>query len=364
MIALRGVLFCLCWVLVLYVGTGTSCAQHPELKVTPEYSNLGAVGHMSQRHISFEVQNTSAAEVQITKVKSSCDCIKVRFERGALGPGEVRKGSLDVRLGRGFGKFDKYIAFHTAKTTRPAKLRVVAAFHPGIRVDARDLVFHGVAGKVVAESTQQAIVTRNVRKAKPLQITEIRVVDPKTKATHPYFNAGASVLTDNEAQILVQLEPEHPVGPVRASLLAKIDGLDLVIPIRGTVHKGIRPIPVHFNFSRIDDPATATKLVDLIPVDGKPFEIKGIRVEASARSVADAIVVDHQTRMEKDGGYRLTARITDPKLSPGSRVSGKVFIDTTHPDCPVIEIQYLGFVPQPRRTPPRVPPRQPRPKGE
>ena len=305
------------------------------LQILPRQVDFGSVGHRTRKSFTFTVENRTRSPVVLARVKSSCDCMKVQFDsRTAIGPGETREGTVNVRLGRGFGKFDKYIEFIPADADRLRwKIQVRAQFHPGVRpVDHKSsFKLEGGVGVQLPESRDQLILARTRAIGQPIRVEELRASSPHLKVT-------TSAPAPDRVRIIVQLAPEHPPGAVRATVTGKVEGLAVEFPVSGQVFQGIRTKPSHFNFSRVQSPADAERKVELISIDGRPFEIEKIEIKTLR---GPKVTVEVKPR--EGGGCILVAKPAEP-FPARDRLSGKVIIRTDHPDKPVITVNYFGFI--------------------
>lgn len=322
------------------------------LVVDPQVIELGAVGHMEQRRVSFAVVNTGAQAVSLERVTRSCDCMTVTLATGPLAAGAALSGEVHIELGRGFGTFDKHLDLHFAGLA-PVVVPVRAVFHPGLQVRAqaggaalREFVLTAALGNDLPQSRQTAVLTRPARHP---QLTNVGVHPVRSTLAHP----GLTVRQDSTAEgvhLTVEVSPAHPPGPIAGDVKCTVDGLALVIPVRGRVHRGLLYEPESFNFSRIDDAARARCEVLITATDGRLFKILETRVEAGSRSPPDAVLIEVQAA--EPAGFRIIAR-PRPDLTPGSRLFGEVIVRSDHPECSELRLHYMGFISPPdgRRRP-------------
>ena len=312
------------------------------VQVSPRLVNLGNVGHHQTRSFTFLVSNSSSAPMELAKVKSSCDCMKVQLSLAPLAPGETREGRVDIRFGRGFGNFHKYIAI-TPKSGRPLRVSVMARYHPGVRTSESRFYLESSTVARLPQARGVVTVSREVRRGQPLRVE-------KLSTDNPLLKASIERVPGDKVRLIVEVAAEHPAGSIRGNLRCEVEGLPMVIPIAGKVHRGVRVHPDHFNFSRIDDLAAAWTLVELDAVDGRQFQILELRV-APHKGLSDH-AIEVTVEKKKDGkGYRLVGRpvaleLDEPLARPG-RLSGTVRVRTDHPECDPIEIRYFGFVAPP-----------------
>ncbi|MFQ5655271.1 MAG: DUF1573 domain-containing protein [Planctomycetota bacterium] len=313
--------------------------------------DLGKVGHGLVRELRFEIRNDGEKPYRIARVRSSCGCMKVFIDRAPIPSGEAREGRVEVRLGRGFGRFAKHVDIHSMeKGEQPLVLRVLAEFHPGLTIDKREIVLAGVVGKKIAEGRVEVSILRQQGFQGAVKLEELRIEGEGLEVSAA---DGPSA-----PRIVVSLSADHPEGRVHGRVVAQLNGLPLEIPIRGTVFQGIRIAPEQFNFSVVDDPSRATCQVSLIPADEHPFRVESVEVLQGSRGAK--IKIEVETAPREQGGYTLSARLLPPYPQMGGSLSfHRVRVITSHPEKPSLEIRCLGHL-RPKRLggTPAPPPRR------
>ena len=312
--------------------------QPDGIVLVPRKLDFGAVGHLVDREQKFKLENRTDRVIKVTKLYQSCDCIKPSFPLGEIAPGESREGVIKVRFGAAFGSFHKYVRFHIDGQENTAVLFVNAEFHPALaRPNPRRFEVEGVYGKSLPSNRAEVILRRKVPRDQPLRVENVRfegIANSKgmVKVKHER-------LDDDTARFIVEVSPTHPEGRVAGKVRADVEGLPLGLSIRGKVYRGLRTQPDNFQFSKIDDPASAVATVKITSTDDQPFEITNIRVDPEKITVAVEPLAD-------GSGYRLTARLvgssTDRKRNRSIR--SKVHLETSHPDKPELMLRVHGVI--------------------
>jgi hypothetical protein len=301
----------------------------------PPMFRLGDVGHREERVVAFALTNPGDTPLEITEVRPSCSCLEVSFDESPIPAGGKREGTAKVSFGRGFGNFHKQVDFTLAGHRSPLVLHLYANFHPGIRVDALELVLDAhLGGGGPRPSTVYEI--RSVSpKGPPPEVTEL-LVERSDQVTARLLEPAIE-----RARIEIAAAATHPEGVIGAEVTAKVNGRLLVLPVRGTVHRGIRLEPAQVNFNVVRAPEDRIERIELIPVDGRPFELGAIRYEPRRGSIA--VTPEIAPLPREDGGWTL-----ELKLPPGEATGGfggTVFVATDHPEKPEVVITVFGHIP-------------------
>lgn len=322
------------------VPLGEREGQVPGFVVEPKRANLGSVGHRVERQVEFTVSNKGRDPFDITKLSVSCDCMKAAMQPGRVAPGESRKGMVTIQFGHGFGHFEKYVNIWVRGHELPVKMHVAAQFHPTIQTPSpRAIEVIGVCGVEVPENHAELVLARKPAQAGtdvPLAVSDLRVEGKKESAG--MLVVARTNVDAHTVRLRVSLSPQHSEGRVTGTLSAIVEGLPLEITVKGAVYRGIRTKPDLFQFNSIKDPEKALCEIELIPADGRSFQIQGIAI--------DPPVVTVEQRPRNGGGWWLAARPKPPfpVLAKNERLSAKVIIETDHPDKPKLELRCLGVM--------------------
>ena len=298
--------------------------------LAPRRQDFGAVGDLEKRVVVFTIENTSASPVRLGQPKVSCDCMRVTLAPGAIQPGETRRGEINVTLGRGIGRFDKYVDFFLPDGSHSQRLRVVAQRHPGLTLDPRFGAVKPITflGGTLPESRQIVRLTRNAPDGLPLVVEQLRAEEMKGAI----FKTQLRPLTEFESRIIIDAKSGGAEGNISARIRATVNGLPLEIPVHGFQYEHLVRRPQQFSFLRIDDPVSAKTEVQIYSPNKVPFEItEAVFVEGRRKSAAQ---IDVTTESRPGGGYTLVARPRAPYPDKTGSLSGVVRVRTTHPDLP------------------------------
>ena len=87
------------------------------------------------------------------------------------------------------------------------------------------------------------------------------------------------------------------------------------------------------------DPTTAVASVELLPVDGRSFQILSVHFTPGRGSVIDKLDLEVSPQ---GNGYQLEARLALPYPDTSGALRGSVEVRTDHPERPLIKILCLG----------------------
>ncbi len=310
-------------------------ADAAEPTIEPTMVQIGTVGHREQKRVVFRVHNPGPEPLVITNVHPSCSCISVQFDRSPIAAGAGRDGFADVSFGRGFGNFHKQIDVVIQGRRDPLTVHLLANFHPGIRTDQLEIVLDGVVGGGGAIPTVVYEIRSVTPKGPPPEVTQVAIGNSE--------HVTAKILEPGRERVRIEvgIAPEHPEGRIQAELTAQVNGRLVVVPIRGTVYRGIRLDPPQVNFNVVKTPEDHVERIDLIPVDDLPFQIEAIRYIPRTASLAISPRVEKVAR--EGGGWTLILTL-DPEQGAQGGFGGTLVVDTDHPDKLKLEITVFGHL--------------------
>ncbi|MBN1417620.1 MAG: DUF1573 domain-containing protein [Planctomycetes bacterium] len=319
------------------------CAA-PSIRVEPAVLDFGERGHDERATLPLLVRNAGDEVLQLGEIYSSCDCTKWSFARGSKTIPPGGDAELRIRLSTGpvLGTLDKYVRISSNDTTHPeVRVPVRASVHANVEMTPRFLeAFNG--SKEGDPVTQTVTLTYREPRGERMKLEKIQT-------SAPHFAAKAEPLEEdrNGFRVHVSLLPTAPEGKVSGNVEAVLDGRKFIIRVHGEMFRGIRILPNFINFNRIEDPGRAHVRFRLESTDGFPFEILEIR--------SDPAWLAFQVRPEDTYlAHDVTARIATSEKP--DRFYGKIRIQTSHPEKPLLEVPFSGFFPSPR------PPATPAPK--
>ena len=305
----------------------------PRLDVSSRLLDFGSPGHRQVLTRTLALRNTGGAALQVTGLRSSCDCAKVALSSPTIPPGEAAELTVTLSTGRLMGLLNKVVQFQTNDPRAAAvRLPLLARVHDNVRAEPWTLAqFDAVAQ---GPPIRQEFTLRWIKPPGGGLVLE------DLKGDREGLTAEASPITTGGVvtgwKVTVQATPGATEGIYSGNLTAKLNGAPWVFPVQGYVFKGILVKPRYFQFGRIDDPRAAASTSELSSADGRPFEILGITVTPPILTIT--------TTTTGDGtGHTLTARIA--QADPSQRFFARVAVRTSHPDKPLIELPVLGFWP-------------------
>lgn len=65
--------------------------------IEPEVVDIGEVGRLEKKEFLVTIKNTSDKPVVITRIETSCGCIKIKWSKKPLNPNESRKIECSYR---------------------------------------------------------------------------------------------------------------------------------------------------------------------------------------------------------------------------------------------------------------------------
>ncbi|MGA1487955.1 MAG: DUF1573 domain-containing protein [Planctomycetota bacterium] len=303
----------------------------------PAFVRLGAVGHREKRVVEFTLRNPDSTPLVLTEVKESCSCMEVRFDARTIPPGESRSGTVTITFGRSFGDFNKHVDFRVQGRRAPLVLNIFAKLHPGVRCCSLETVREGFVGEIQGDARQVIELSSAAVQLPPPEITELR-----WGKGGEHLRATLLPPVRNVARIEVTYSADHPEGPVRGELNALVNGRAFLMPVRGTVSRGIRLSPPHCNFNVVREASDHTERVDLLAAGGRSFEVLSTRFQPRARTIEVPLTIETSPR--EGGGQTLILRISPPSGLRGA-FGGTVEVETAHPERPRIEVPVFGHLP-------------------
>jgi hypothetical protein len=332
------------------------------LHVTPAALDFGERGHGERGLLKLTLKNIGATPLRITSIKSCCDILRTSpagIPR-PLGPGGTAVLDVTMQSGRAMGILDKYITIETDGNPRalrvPARMSVFAGYSLAVedagKGDPSPLQPHlegDVGGRPVSRSMLLKRASPPARPALPLAFEVVGVTESERGRDEPSAHF-ATRLEDvpGGKRLHITLKPTHPEGRFLATVRARLDGKPFEIPVSGEMFRGIRLSPAYINFNRVEaaKPDTFRQENRLTSTDDRPFKILGTEVKVERSTVAGLTL--ESTAEPAEGGkvHLLRSRIVVPEGSqPKGSFSGKVFLQTDHPEKAEVVLGFFGFFP-------------------
>lgn len=347
-----------------------------QVKAEPAELDFGRRGHNDRPVLTLVLENVGTAPVAVTRIAPSCSCIQVE---PALPPGPIpAAGKVEIKVsmgsGRAMGVLDKALSIATTHPGSPVlHVPVHMRVFEDLEMKPGELHFDGaVGGPPISESV---VILRRRKGGGPPGLAVERILDTladpgnpgkTTQRPSPHWQARVVEVPEGK-RLEVTLLPSHPEGRIWATLEAKLEGKLLVVPLAGTVFRGIKVVPNQFNFSRVagDDPGSHQKELKLTATDGRPFRILAMTPSFHGRSPGGA-PAGARLEVEAKGGragepateHVLRATIAagaqgGPEAPGGARrttsFSGTVAVKTDHPEKPELSLSFFGFFDEARK---------------
>ena len=343
-------------ILVAFLSCGEMCAQGGRLEIEPTALDFGSCGHRERPELSLYLRNTGDAPLKILETKVSCSCITLVPTRliHPIPPGAEQELRVTMSAGRALGKLSKYLTIRTDGSPSSIRVPTRLSSFEGLEQSPREVIFEGVVGgdpstRVVDVKWSDRAVA--AKRSGPLEIEFVDVESSYrrgglTGSIGRYFEHRIEDIS-NGKRLHITILPTHPEGRVAATAKFKINAKPFEVSMRGEMFRGVAISPRQLNFSRVqtNDASTFEESIVLHSLDGHAFQIERLEVRPNARTKMPGFGLSLTPGVSKDGKtWRLRGGPFVPvgALATGS-FSGKLFVHTTHPEQPKIEISFFGF---------------------
>ena len=305
------------------------------LALQPTSIDLGRVGHGGKRLLEFQLVNMTKEPVQISSIRTSCGCMKMRPHdvRTPLGPGEKRRFQFDLSLGRGWGAFSKKVEVMVGNVP-VVRLPVQANFHPSVRPSRRDLVLATSTAGPIAESTQILELTQSGTTEPP------KIENLKSSAQH--FKVRLLEPEANRARIEVTATSGIPKGRFVGQIDGLCNGLPFIMPIRGRTFGLIVHKPQSWNLNQVSQSGFAESALKLRRADGKPLKVLGSKIELTRNPAG--LDISFSSKSLDDGSVELRAYIADPFPTTAGGIYGKLSLTLDTGEIEPLVVDLLGVI--------------------
>jgi hypothetical protein len=341
-------------VILLSVGFLVPAPLAAQIEATPRAMDLGERGHNEKVEAELLLKNAGKEPVSLGRIAPTCSCIQVDPPAlpQPIAPGASVKLTVTMSSGRAMGALHKALEITRAGATVPSlRIPVAMSVLSDYEVEPRELQFEGVVGGQPLVQTVRVTWNPKVKGKGELSVSAPVVKGPRgeERGVAEHFSAKVVDLPGGKG-IELTLLPTHPEGRIFANLHARLGGKELVVPLAGDMFRCIKVSPNYVNFNRVSrlERATLSQEVRLISTDGKPFKVVALRAVFHARSSPAGVQVQLADEPAADG-KSVTVRATlapaegAEELPVAGSFSGKVTINTDHPEKPEIELPFFGF---------------------
>ncbi len=345
---------------VVASGAFLSVDGAPQLAISLSKFDYGKCGHRQRLTKKATLTNEGDEPLTVTRIKNSCDCTKVSLNGKPIArTGSVRlvippKGTAELTcvltVGTIMGILNKYVEVTSNDPARPTiRLPVLANVHGDVKTFPWRLprLSAAAGGKPVTQTFTLVWVKKptggpllqnlkaqraNVAvRATPMSAAELSEELTRVRKTQKYvrytrFYAGY--------RIGLVITPPAKEGLFSTSLTALLNGRHWEYRVEMNVFKGIITEPAYVQFGQIRNLQEAQKTITLRSADGSSFEIVGVE--------SDAEIFTFEVRSEPGGTtHHLTVKIMGEDDTK-RYLSAKIYIRTTHPEKPTVEVRCLG----------------------
>jgi hypothetical protein len=283
-------LFTLVFVLIVS-GVAISQEESPQIEFDERDHNWGTIFEGEKATHIFTITNTGEADLVIENVKSSCGCTAALVSEKLIPPGETGEVKATFDSSRRSGKQTKTITVTSNDPKEPtARLTITGLVEHYIQIKPDPINL----GTVFRGETAEQIVRIIPPKVRPnMKITNVETNQDFVKVemeeegswgeriastVKGLFVKGDPKEEEEGIPISVFLDPEAPVGRLRASLTVETDDErkpKISVRIVGTVTGPIQVTPQTIAFSPSRDGGETSKKLTLTSKD-VGFEILDI----------------------------------------------------------------------------------------
>jgi hypothetical protein len=320
----------------------------PLLYIAEPVYHWGAILQGETVQHSFIIENKGGAPLRIEKVKASCGCTTVDFDK-VLAPGA--KGSITLSIDSkklGAGQQRKTADVETSDSRTPAKLTLEGRIDLAVATEPLNPKIDVVRGSEPEPTT----VTLRRASDQPIRLLGIKNENPLVSVTTEEVEPGTLYALKLTAH-LQETTPKSNFVQLEAQL--EVAGKPLDVPVRVSVmiKERIEAIPPWVYFTTKDSdilkeagaapPSKTVDIQSLSPTHSfriTGVEVKGMPVAGRPEAASDGSTY-FQTRIEtvKEGShYRLVVLLPSLPDSGTRRLSEKISVFTDDVQIPRLEI--------------------------
>lgn len=311
-------------------------AAKPQAVALEAVKDVGVVDKGEKIRHTFEIRNEGSAALRLERVKPTCGCTVTEYDE-VIAPGEVGSIQAVVDTTEFRGPIAKSVTVYTNDPGNPRiNLVVKANIKAQIEISPGYVRFVVVQGEEF-KSSEQTIWSPDLA---DLQILEVKSPYEYVGVEHRLLESGDSDYRDdaNRWRIDISLSQDAPVGQMAdfVKVVTNHPRQKLVkIPVSGFVRPVLAVTPQVADFGRreLTEPQTAT------------LEVKNLGSEAIELGAASTDLPGLEAEIESvEAGRLFNLVLTLGSGMEKGRFRGKVTIETTSPEQPVVEVGVTGTV--------------------
>ena len=281
----------------------------------------------------FKIKNSGGAPLKIERVKPSCGCTTVDFDK-IIAPGATGKITLKVDTKKFSGTIRKTAQVSTNASKADQRLTMSGKIELAISIDPklpRIQVVRGVPIKPLAITLKKA--SKNLFKLNKVSCkTEIVTIETKTieEGIHYELLVTPNIPTDSR---------KYHYAEIDANVTVKDKSFDLPVRVSITIKDRIEASPPSVYFSRretdkLNKPGVPlpTKELSIKSLDpAHTFNITGVRLQGSHFKTSYVPVTPGKE-------YKLTVELTKKPKAGTRRIVEKILVSTDDPTLKEIKI--------------------------
>ncbi|MDR4506443.1 MAG: DUF1573 domain-containing protein [Candidatus Scalindua sp.] len=293
---------------------------------TPNFDFGNIYNGEKPEHV-FTFENKGKADLEISKVESSCGCTAAILTNKTIPPGETGEIKTTFNSSSFHGKVTKSITVHSNDPKRSIyKLTISCTVTEVISANPRRINFASVY--IGSEMNKTITVTSD----SSFNITKIT-------SSIPFLDVSIKEKNENEYTINVSLKDNHEIGRFNGSIFLETDNTiqpKVIIPVFGDITGDITIYPEKLYYGNIKKGSERTQKV-FLKLNRENIKISGIKVVPDFLSVK--IVEDYRNNN--------TQILIEVKLHENAAVgtlNGLLEINTDSKVQPVIKVPIAGEI--------------------
>jgi len=319
----------------------------PQAIVDQSEYNWGAVMQGEVVEHSFTVRNTGGAPLKIERVKPSCGCTTVDYNR-EIAPGSSGEITLRIETKKFQGTVKKTAQVSTNASRTSQQLIMTGKIDPVVKIEPKLPRIDVIAGV----SIEPTIVAMSRASAHAFTIDEVSTKSTVVQVELETVQAGA-LYNLKVMPVLPDSSKKYHYAQIDAKVTVGDKKFDLPIRVSITVKERIEASPGSVYFSRRDteklknaNAAPATKTVKIKSLDpDHSFQITDVEVQGTRFTVERKVIAEGKE-------YQLDVRLPPlPANDQARRIVEKIIVKTNDAKIPELKINATASIGRPTTRP-------------